>query len=519
MRLRSSLFFVRINAESFNLSNLSSAMAEPVKKLYRLQQIKTLEQLASQKIANGPNLMEKAGVAAFKLLQKYWPEAKSILIFCGKGNNGGDGYVVARLAKQQGLRVLVYHIGELVDLADVAQQAWQACHLAGVDIQPFANSDPPLQADVIVDALLGIGIRGEVSNVYAAAIAMINSAQKPVLSIDVPSGIDADTGRCCGSAVHAFVTITFIALKTGLFTGAAPAYCGKVEYDPLLPDSAVMLEQVPADAILLSLAELLRYLPPRRRDSNKGDFGHVLIVGGNYGAAGAARMAGEAAARVGAGLVSVATRPEHAAAITGQRPELMCHAIYSPADFSPLLNRATVLVIGPGLGQDSWAQELFTLALAARQFKIVDADGLNLLAKVPGKRNDWILTPHPGEAGRLLNCPTTDIQSDRFTAASGLQQNYGGVIVLKGAGTLIKSADIPGICSAGNPGMATGGMGDVLSGILGGLVAQGLGLETAAQLGVLLHARAADKVANKQGERGMLALDLMAELHALVNPG
>ena len=497
-------------------------MNDSTTKLYQTQRIKALEQLAIQKYtASGFELMESAGLAAFNLLRNYWPHARSIIVFCGKGNNGGDGYVVARLAKQAGWCVGVCQVGEVNSLPESANKARLACLAAGIEISPYDGQGWQLslsQADVLVDALLGIGIKGEVSGVYAEAIATINAAQKPVLSIDVPSGIEADTGWVCGVAVQANVTLTFIALKRGLVTGAAPGYCGDLHYDALVSSADALLDEVPADAVLLRLPTLLRYLPPRKKDTNKGNFGHVLIVGGNYGMSGAARMSGEAAARVGAGLVSLATWPQHAAFITVTRPELMCHAVASLADFTPLLARASVLVVGPGLGQDDWAKQLFAAALSATQLKILDADALNLLAKNPHKRDDWILTPHPGEAARLLNCSIAEVQSDRFAAADKLAQLYGGVIVLKGAGTLVKSSSgIPGVCTAGNPGMATGGMGDVLSGVLGGLVAQGLPLENAAQLGVVLHSEAADQVAREQGERGMLALDLMPALRRLVN--
>lgn len=262
---------------------------------------------------------------------------------------------------------------------------------------------------------------------------------------------------------------------------------------------------------------LKQLLSLRARDANKSDFGHVLIVGGDYGMAGAARMAGEAAARVGAGLVSVATRPEHIAIVSGQRPELMGHGIKKIKDLDNALKRATVIALGPGLGQSIWSQKLFKKILASKSPKIVDADGLNLLAKKPVHRADWILTPHPGEAARLLKTTTATIQADRFTAAMKLQKKFGGVIVLKGADTIVVNEDGKiTTCTLGNPGMASGGMGDVLTGVISGLLAQGLGLSKAAELGVFIHASAGDQAA-KDGERGMLALDLMPHLRRLVN--
>lgn len=267
----------------------------------------------------------------------------------------------------------------------------------------------------------------------------------------------------------------------------------------------------------LELNSLLKLLKPRAQDAHKGDFGHVLIIGGDYGMAGAVRMAGEAALRTGAGLVSVATRPQHIDIVSAMRPELMAHGIQSAVDLKKLIEKATVIVLGPGLGQSNWSQELLHYALQNSLPKIIDADGLNLLSKQPQQSENWILTPHVGEAARLLQIATQDIQQNRLQSAQKIQQKYNGIIVLKGAGSLIADANQNYICKAGNPGMATAGMGDVLSGILGGLVAQKLLLTDAAKLGVCLHATAGDLAAKDMGQRGLLALDLMPYLRQLIN--
>jgi NAD(P)H-hydrate epimerase len=269
----------------------------------------------------------------------------------------------------------------------------------------------------------------------------------------------------------------------------------------------------------LDLKDFLHYLAPRQRQANKGNFGHVLIVGGDYGYSGAVRMAGEAALRIGAGLVSIATRPEHALMINASRPELMCHGVTSAAELEPLLARATVIIVGPGMGRGPWAQKLLYAVLKTdKEVLVVDADGLNLLADKPTRRAHWILTPHPGEAARLLKTTTDVVQTDRLAAALQLQAKFGGVAVLKGAGTIVVGTDAkPAICYAGNPGMATGGMGDVLSGVIGGLLAQGLSSTIAAKLGVIIHALAGDRAAKQGGERGLLATDLMPYLRELVN--
>jgi hydroxyethylthiazole kinase-like uncharacterized protein yjeF len=265
--------------------------------------------------------------------------------------------------------------------------------------------------------------------------------------------------------------------------------------------------------------EIQQFLPPRQRDAHKNDFGHVLVIGGDYGMAGAARMAGESALRSGAGLVSVATRHEHIPGIIASRPELMCHGIKKATELEPLFNHATTLVLGTGLGRSPWSKELFACAMQSELPMVVDADGLYWLTQYELSRENWVLTPHPGEAARLLQTTSQAIQENRLGALGMLQQQYGGVIVLKGAGTLILGkSHQPHICPSGNPGMATGGMGDILSGIIAALIAQGVPVENAAQISVSIHAQAGDQIAAIQGERGLLATDLLPYIRNLVNP-
>ena len=261
-------------------------------------------------------------------------------------------------------------------------------------------------------------------------------------------------------------------------------------------------------------------LPPwRRHASHKGDHGRVLVIGGDKGMTGAALLAGTAALRAGAGLVTVATRPEQAAALTAARPELMCHGVTGVAELRPLLRRADVVAIGPGLGRGRWGTMLLGAALDSGKPLVVDADALTLLAAEPVQRDDWVLTPHPGEAARLLGCDTASVQADRLAAVSGLQAAYGGVVALKGAGSLVADGNGPlALCRDGNPGMAAGGFGDLLTGVVAALCAQGISLGDAARLGVLLHARAAD-IAARDGERGLLPSDCLEPLRRQVNPG
>lgn len=267
---------------------------------------------------------------------------------------------------------------------------------------------------------------------------------------------------------------------------------------------------------LISFTSFKSLLSPRPRDANKGLYGHVLIIGGNEGMPGAVQLAGEAALRCGAGLVSVATKPQHIALMNC--PEIMVYGIHNIHDLKPLLTKATVIVIGPGLGKTSWSVDLLKIVLSCSQVKVLDADALNWLAENPQQSEQWILTPHPGEAARLLNCTIDDIQKNRIESILQLQKKYHGTIVLKGAHSLICTSHSLSVCHEGNPGMATAGMGDVLSGIIGGILAQHFDLQQAAELGVCLHASAGDLAAKELGERGLIATDLMPYLHHLVNP-
>ena len=269
---------------------------------------------------------------------------------------------------------------------------------------------------------------------------------------------------------------------------------------------------------VFDIKDILSLLSPRDPHTYKNQQGHVLIIGGNHGYAGAVKLAALGALRTGAGLVTVATRKDHINGIIAENPEIMATGVESPQDLIPLMERATVIILGPGLGQDPWATELFHQVLSTPKPLLIDADGLNILSTLSlPQRASWILTPHPGEAARLLGVPTPSLEGNRFQTVQVLYDRYGGCVLLKGAGTLIlgPSHHIT-LCPYGNPGMASGGMGDLLSGIIGGLVAQGLPPEEATILGVYLHAYAAD-LAKGDGERGMIATDLLPFIRKLVN--
>lgn len=494
--------------------------------LYRADEVRALDACAVKEFGiPGMTLMERAGQAAFAIIQRRWPRAQRIVVCCGGGNNGGDGYVVASLARRAGKDVTVVHVGARDRLQGDARTAMEQAVAARVAMIDALDADMLPGADLVVDALLGTGFRGPLRAEYAGLIEAVNVRHAPVLAIDIPSGLDADTGTSAGTAIRADATITFIGLKRGLFTGNGPAHCGEVYFDGLqLPAAVLARVPVTGERLDLSLAgELLR---PRARDAHKGSFGHVLVIGGDRGFAGAALLAAEAAARCGAGRVSVATRPEHLPAFLARCPELMAHGVSQPADLDPLLAAASVVVIGPGLGRADWGRRLLERALRTALPLVIDADALNLLAAgvvaVPAERRHdprWVLTPHPGEAARLLGCDNAAVQANRYTAAHQLQSRFGGTVLLKGAGTLIDAGAVRpvAVAAVGNPGMASGGMGDVLSGVIGALIAQRLPLPDAARLGAVAHGAAADRAAARVGERGLLASDLYAPLREILN--
>ena len=491
-------------------------MAKPENALYRCDQIRACEQQALHLYQLDENeLMSQAGTEAFFFVQRLYPRVHHIAVFCGAGNNAGDGYILARLAHEHGLSVIVYQCKALEDLPSAARTAALLALAAGVECQ---SADEPLdsEAELIVDALLGIGLKGPVHGVIATAINQINSSGLPVVSLDIPSGLNADTGQVENFCVKATATLTFIALKAGMYTLDGPDHCGEIHCRRLQLDAC--LAKLKAYAFLLDNADLPLPLAPRKKNSHKGDFGSVLLIGGGPGMPGAVSLAAKAALRTGAGSVTIATWPEHAHSVLPLVPEAMIWGVKTAKDLKPLLAKATVCVIGPGLGECDWARSLFLAAITSQLPMVIDASALRLLAEHPQVDDNWVLTPHPGEAASLLACSGTEIQRDRYQSAAAIQQQYGGVVVLKGTGTVIQTAEKNTfICPKGNPGMASAGMGDVLSGIIAGLCAQGLSLSDAAKLGVWVHAVAGDKVARIMGQAGLLASDLIDILPNILN--
>lgn len=459
-------------------------------------------------------LMQRAGEAAFNVTRTAYPESSHWLILCGHGNNGGDGYVVARLAVAAGIHVTLLALESDKPLPEEASAAREAWLNAGGVIHA-TDIVWPEEIDVIIDGLLGTGLRSAPRDPVATLIARANAHSAPVVALDIPSGLMAQTGTTPGAVIQAAHTVAFIALKPGLLTGKARDVTGTLHHNALGLESWLAGQETHVSRVDASL--LAQWLTPRRPTSHKGDHGRLVIIGGDHGTAGAIRMTGEAALRCGAGLVRVLTRIENSAPIITARPELMVHEL-TPQSLEESLEWADVVVIGPGLGQQAWGKQALQKVENFRKPMLWDADALNLLAINPDKRHNRILTPHPGEAARLLNCSVAEIESDRLLSARRLVKRYGGVAVLKGAGTVVASDEALGIVDAGNAGMASGGMGDVLSGIIGALLGQKLPLYDAACAGCVAHGVAADKLAARYGTRGMLATDLFCTLRRVVNP-
>ena len=480
--------------------------------LYSAAQVRELDARLIAAGTPGFELMSRAAHAIWRALRRRWADAGEVTVLAGRGNNAGDGYLVAALALRAGWRVCVLAVGDPAQLQGDAASARDEALAAGVVIVPW--SEQAVLQGVVVDALLGTGLVGAVREPYLSAIERLNGSGLPVLAVDIPSGLSADNGQVLGVAVRADATVTLIGLKLGLFTGVAADFVGELLFDDLQADADCVAAQA-FSAERLGGANLPA-APRRARTVHKGQLGHVLVVGGDRGFAGAALLTAQGALRAGAGLVSLATRGENLFAAQARLPEVMGVAVASANQLLALGAHASVWVVGPGLGQQAWGRSLLSAAAISDAPQVWDADALNLLAlgtvQIP---QGGVITPHPGEAGRLLGIPTAQVQADRPAAACALAKRYGVVCVLKGAGSLI--ADPSGqllLCDRGHPVMAGAGLGDVLAGVIGALLAQGLTAMAAASLGVWLHARAGERLA-EQGV-GLAASDLCAVIRQLL---
>lgn len=485
--------------------------------VFRTDEIRRIEALAAVQ-TDPPPLMERAGLAAAELARDVAESTgKRIVVLAGPGNNGGDAFVVARHLRSWWFDVVVMFTGDARKLprdAAAALAAWQA---AG----GMVATDVPGKPDcaLVVDGLFGIGLQRPLEERYAQLVSWMNCAQAPLLALDIPSGLESDSGRVLGCAVRATHTITFIGLKPGLLTLDGADHCGELHVATLGLDSPAMLRP---EGSIIGNGALGLALPPRPMNSHKGSYGSVGIIGGASGMVGAAILAGRAALKLGAGRVYVGFLDKAAPLIDLLQPELMLRR----ADDIMTLEHLTCIAAGPGLGQSEQAATLLHSTLAARQPLVLDADALNLLAadeslriEVIARSAPTLLTPHPAEAARLLGTATADVQRDRVASAVQIAKSYRCSVVLKGAGSVCAHADGRwAINTSGNPGMASAGMGDVLTGVLAALLAQGAEPELALAAGVHLHGSAADAlVAEGKGPAGLTASETIDAARALMN--
>ncbi|MDR9827971.1 NAD(P)H-hydrate dehydratase [Vibrio sp. FNV 38] len=492
--------------------------------LYSSEQIRRAEQVIAR--TNGfPlfDLMVKAGKVVFDRACLVYPDSRHWLIACGKGNNGGDGYIVATLALEAGHDVTVIEVpSNSINQGDAAKARQQYLTAGGQIFDIESDWSSSINPDLIIDALLGTGIQGTVKPLFSRVINILNKFRAPIIAVDLPSGLNADNGMAHGSVVIADHTVCFIGIKTGLVTGQARQYVGNLTLERLGMSESLLSSVESPIAHIISCQQIIRIARPRISTAHKGDNGRLLLIGGELGMLGAIRLASAAALRAGAGLVKACVNDSALLALQTGIPELMASgwSTFLP----PTQQWSDVVVIGPGLGQSDDAVKILQqiTSLNYQLPMVIDADGLNYLAlqhqqDIQIHRDNWILTPHPGEAARLLNCSISSVEDDRYAAVRKLQQTYGGVVVLKGAGSLVFDGEQMFVCTRGNPGMASGGMGDVLAGLAGSYLAQGYSLLEASLMAVHIHSMSADKCAKRDGEIGLLASDLLSEIRYLTN--
>jgi len=503
-------------------------------KIATSQQIKNIDRRATREFGiPGTVLMENAATAVMAEMERFFDGLAGVRvgILCGKGNNGGDGLALARRLVIRGVAVRVAMLAPFSAATGEAKVNLSILRKTDVEITPNASArslaDIIAWSDVIVDAMLGVGLSSPLKGLYAQAVDMINSSGRPVVAIDIPTGIDADTGSVMGSAVKADLTVTMALLKRGLVLHPGAQYAGTLRVADIgIPSEAVDREKITVS--LLDRGYAWGLVPRREPDSHKGDFGHLMVVAGSPGKAGAAIMAARSALRSGVGLVSVATPNGLVPIVQSQIVEPMCIpsaesiegtlGLGSEEELLKAVVGMSACAIGPGLSTHyETVQVVRNLIRQLTVPMVIDADGLNALAGftdiLKRTKAPVILTPHPGEMRRLVGVSSADVQKDRITVASEFAAKHKVVLVLKGAGTVVACPDQETfVNSSGNPGMATAGTGDALTGMIGGLLAQGYSAKQAACLGVYLHGLAGDLAAKEKGEAGMIAGDLIEKI-------
>jgi hydroxyethylthiazole kinase-like uncharacterized protein yjeF len=455
-------------------------------------------------------LMQRAGARVWCEITERWPALSKITVFAGSGNNGGDGFVVANLARQNGVGVQFLSKGDLTKQSATSVHYRDIWQQSGGVVENWQGQ--AIEGEVIVDGLLGIGLARELDEDWQTLIAAINQSDAPKVAIDIPSGLNAETGIAKPCAVEATFTVTFIGRKVGQVLADGSDYCGELIYDDLGISSATSFSQTPA---LEVIGESNLNLPNKRKhNSHKYSFGHVLVIGGDRGMVGAASLAAQAALRMGAGMVTVLVHPDCVHSLSAT-PELM---VQSWHDLDDKLASVSVIVVGPGLGQSDQAKTCLAKLSNFEKPMVVDASALTVEFIKSLSSKKVVITPHPGEAAKLLAVNNRDVQADRLQASQQLSQQFSAVSVLKGSGSIVRQPDdsVPAINLRGNPGMASAGMGDVLAGMIGALLGQHLSAFDAAKTAVYIHARCAEVFALEEDESGLIASDIIRLIPKLV---
>ncbi len=483
--------------------------------LYTARQVRALDQAAVGAGIPGQVLMERAGEALLHVLCSQWPDWRRLhlAVVAGPGNNGGDGYVLARFLRELGGSATLLTVGDHSRLRGEAAEAACRWQRAGGEVSEANEASLSAGYNLFVDALLGTGLDRPVGSPFREVLEAIERLSVPVLAVDIPSGLSADTGRVFGTALSATATVTFGGLKRGLVTANGPDYTGQVWIEGLgIPEES--REEVPASGRLLTAGSLS--LRSRPRNSHKGHFGHVVIIGGSPGMAGAAAMAGWSAFRAGCGRVTCCVTPETRTTVAGFYPELMT-SVWGEGQSLPegLFETASSLAIGPGLGQSPEARATLGQACECDCPLVIDADGLNGLAQEPDlaervrqRTTPTVLTPHPGEASRLLGLTVSEVEADRFAGAARLADSFNAICCLKGVGTIVAQPQgYYAVNTTGNPGMSIAGQGDILTGVIAAQLAQGRLAYESACLGVWAHGAVGDRLARTRGPFGFSATE------------
>lgn len=489
--------------------------------VFTTEQVKSLENIHAQG-HNGHcyDLMERAGQRVFAEILNLNEKPSMVWVFCGRGNNGGDGYIVASLLKEHGIAHRVFAMGEPHPNSE-AKLAFEYYLSQGGNIEFVLPENFTVPPEITVDAILGTGIKSAPKEDAAEWILFVNDLGGFKISIDIPSGVIANTGMVPGNCINADLTVCMLGLKPGLFTSDAVDYTGRVVFENLNVSTDYFYNQISHQDIplrRLGYEDIIANLPKRVTSSNKGDSGKVLLIAGSLGMGGAALICGIGALRSGAGLVKIATDLHNVSAINSCRPELMTVNLYDEESLVQAINWADVIAVGPGLGQSLEVSQVLENLKGIRKPVILDADALNFISKgYDFYLERMVITPHPGEAGRLLGISASEVNADRIKSARRLYERYGSIVLLKGAGTIVYDGKRITIITEGSPSMATGGMGDLLTGMIASLCAQGLSLSQATCVAATIHGRAGTLASKDAGVIGTLPLDLAPYIRLLVN--